>query len=486
MTTNSLPKNSQAILNAIVESDNPVHFLCDRFASASPKEDEELRGIIRELSQDGFINVKWADNLPYYITINNSARTYGEMRSEQNNEKESNNVLEKDVQFAFISHRSIDAKIADMLVDFLVGVGISKENIFCSSLPGNDIGEKISGEVKNAIVNSKVNILILSNDYYQSAYCLNEAGVIWYRDDIPAIPIALPEITEKNMFGFLNSEYKLRRLDNEADISYIYDVINAALPSAATKVSIITHEMQKLKERYLKYIESERKTSIPSCETSFDDVTTDDERIVLYYLLLTKTRKVTKAKLIEWIRRNELFNVNVDNAFDLLSSMGHGNIADDSLEIDIDVFRRLTANPEATIAKLKPYFDKHICYASDAFNKIWNTPDIDPKIKLFVAYIVEERISSFGDRWMANSQIEDIKAWESKNSLISELSDNYGSCLELFKVNDLVYESSWTSYGNPREYTLYPSLQKLLFDNNDSFAEELLECKKDYSFELPF
>ena len=71
-------------------------------------------------------------------------------------------MLEKDVQFAFISHRSIDAKIADMLVDFLVGVGISKENIFCSSLPGNDIGEKISGEVKNAIVNSKVNILILS------------------------------------------------------------------------------------------------------------------------------------------------------------------------------------------------------------------------------------------------------------------------------------------------------------------------------------
>ena len=75
MTTNSLPKNSQAILNAIVESDNPVHFLCDRFASASPKEDEELRGIIRELSQDGFINVKWADNLPYYITTANDQST---------------------------------------------------------------------------------------------------------------------------------------------------------------------------------------------------------------------------------------------------------------------------------------------------------------------------------------------------------------------------------------------------------------------------
>ncbi len=80
-----------------------------------------------------------------------------------------------------------------------------QDAVFCSSLPGNDINEKISGEVKTALKNSTVNIAILSREYYQSAYCLNEAGVLWY-EDVPVIPIALPEINSNNMYGFLNKE----------------------------------------------------------------------------------------------------------------------------------------------------------------------------------------------------------------------------------------------------------------------------------------
>ncbi len=59
-----------------------------------------------------------------------------------------------------------------MLVDFFCGTGISRDAIFCSSLPGNDVNEKISDEVKKALKESAVNIAILSHDYYQSAYCL--------------------------------------------------------------------------------------------------------------------------------------------------------------------------------------------------------------------------------------------------------------------------------------------------------------------------
>lgn len=51
----------------------------------------------------------------------------------------------------FISHRSTDKGVADILVDFFVSTGISKNKIFCSSLPGNDINEKISEEVKEAL-----------------------------------------------------------------------------------------------------------------------------------------------------------------------------------------------------------------------------------------------------------------------------------------------------------------------------------------------
>ena len=74
----------------------------------------------------------------------------------------------------FISHRTTDKAVADMLVDFFSGTGIRKSVVFCSSLPGNDVDEKISGEVKRALKNSVINIAILSRDYYQSAYCLKD------------------------------------------------------------------------------------------------------------------------------------------------------------------------------------------------------------------------------------------------------------------------------------------------------------------------
>ena len=56
--------------------------LCERFESASRKEDEEIRGILKELREEGFVNVSWASNKPYRINISNSARTYNERLAE--------------------------------------------------------------------------------------------------------------------------------------------------------------------------------------------------------------------------------------------------------------------------------------------------------------------------------------------------------------------------------------------------------------------
>lgn len=62
-----------------------------------------------------------------------------------------NITQEKENSIIFISHRSTDKAIADMLVDFFVGTGIPKRSVFCSSLPGNNINERISDEVKAAL-----------------------------------------------------------------------------------------------------------------------------------------------------------------------------------------------------------------------------------------------------------------------------------------------------------------------------------------------
>ena len=111
---------------------------------------------------------------------------------------------------------------------------------------------------------------------------------------------------------------------------------------------------------------------------------------------------------------------------------------------------------------------------------------LDSTTKLLFAYIFDERMCSFGSRWMADAQIKSIKQWESKNWLDSTLSDNYGSALQFLIENDFVYESDWTSYRNPRAYTLCPSLQALLFNCPEELCQELQKIQSEHQAELPF
>lgn len=486
-----LPANSEKLLLELVQADNPVQMLCTRFEHASQHAEDELRGILKELREAGYINIQWADNMPYFVTLNNSARTYREMLSQHEPPKVSYIPHNKKVNsIIFISHRSTDKAIADMLADFLCGTGIPRETIFCSSLPGNDINEKISSEVKSALKNSVLNIAILSQDYYQSAYCMNEAGILWYQDDdVPVIPIALPEINSNNMYGFLNSEHKLRRLDSDTDISYIYDAVNEAESGTTTKVSIITYESNKLRKRYADFLKTREMPKLvssiaPAAVSS--EITTDDERIVLYYILKKNVRKLSKSTITKWLHDSEIYGVNVDNAFDLLSSIDGGTVSNDTLEFGINAFRQYSAKASTVLDELKPYVDQHIKLAIDTFKLLWESNALDSITQLFLMYIIEERIYSFGDRWMADGQIESIKQWESKNLLDFTLSNNYGSCLQFLIQNDLVHESDWTSYGNPREYSLCPSLRKLLFNCPEEILQELQKTKNEHHEDLPF
>ena len=87
MEFKKLPLNSKKLLDELLQADNPTEMLCKRFENLTYKEDEVLRGIIKELRENGYINVSWANNVPYHVTINNSARTYNEMLAEYEAEK---------------------------------------------------------------------------------------------------------------------------------------------------------------------------------------------------------------------------------------------------------------------------------------------------------------------------------------------------------------------------------------------------------------
>lgn len=178
----------------------------------------------------------------------------------------------------FISHRSTDAEIADMLKDYLVTTGIPNDYIFCSSLPGNDVSSVISREVKQKIVNSTVNIALLSKTYYESAYCTNEAGIIWLQDpEVPAIVIGLPEVNHTNMHGFLNGDYKLRRLDDLGDISATYETIQKAVGTPAASITVATAAGQKLINRYKAFLSQREENTKSTTQKSSKDKSEDDK-----------------------------------------------------------------------------------------------------------------------------------------------------------------------------------------------------------------
>ncbi|WP_461256141.1 toll/interleukin-1 receptor domain-containing protein, partial [Treponema sp. R80B11-R83G3] len=82
----------------------------------------------------------------------------------------------------FISHSSKNKSIADKLVDLIeTGIGVSSDNIFCSSLEGMGIpsGKNFINFIKEQITEPKIVILLLTQSYYKSIFCLCELGASW-------------------------------------------------------------------------------------------------------------------------------------------------------------------------------------------------------------------------------------------------------------------------------------------------------------------
>ena len=62
MDFRKLPSNSEGLLLKLVCSENPTQVLRKQYNGLSTQQEQELDGIIRELKELGYIDVKWADN----------------------------------------------------------------------------------------------------------------------------------------------------------------------------------------------------------------------------------------------------------------------------------------------------------------------------------------------------------------------------------------------------------------------------------------
>ncbi|MCR5636146.1 MAG: toll/interleukin-1 receptor domain-containing protein [Clostridiales bacterium] len=89
MSFYKLPSNSEQLLGELVVAENPSKYLYNKYKNANSKEQDILRGIIKELRENGYIDVIWADSCPVRVNLNNSARTYQEQLAEYERQTQS-------------------------------------------------------------------------------------------------------------------------------------------------------------------------------------------------------------------------------------------------------------------------------------------------------------------------------------------------------------------------------------------------------------
>lgn len=119
----------------------------------------------------------------------------------------------------FISHATNDAAYVEKLVTLLEHIGLKKEHLFCSSIPeyGIPLGRDIFDYLKNEFQEHNLYVIfVLSDNYYNSAACLNEMGAAWILQSCYQA-ILLPDFEFKNIDGAINPRNISFRLDKNSE-----------------------------------------------------------------------------------------------------------------------------------------------------------------------------------------------------------------------------------------------------------------------------
>ncbi len=199
-----ISKNSEILLLEISDHEEEGGYWESVFYELNQDKKNDYFTRFKDLKNNHLITFSIALNCPKNVRITKQGKEY----------------LAKMNGVLFISHSSKDEKYAKIIKDFLLDIGVPNNRIFCTSISGNGVHRRISSEIKEKLRYSILNLVILSNNYYQSIPCTNEMGIIWYLDT-DSILLALPEITSNNIQGFYDKNDYLRRFDNAEDILVI-------------------------------------------------------------------------------------------------------------------------------------------------------------------------------------------------------------------------------------------------------------------------
>ena len=176
---------------------------------------------------DVFNNGKEA--IDYDINIKNVLK---KIRFDIDSEEEINNTIsnnipsEKTVEQGkiFISHSSKDHDLVHKFIDhvLILGLGVKREEIFCTSVDGLGIksGEDFKKAIHVELTNAKTVIQIITKNYKTSEVCLNEMGAAWVMKS-KVIPLVASPFNFD--VGFIHASTQQLKLNDEKDLLKLHD-----------------------------------------------------------------------------------------------------------------------------------------------------------------------------------------------------------------------------------------------------------------------
>lgn len=387
----------------------------------------------------------------------------------------------------FISHSAKDKDYVQKLVEMFEDIGMPESSIVCTSVPGYGIpnDERIYDWLRNQFLKCKLRVLFLfSDNYFASVPCLNEMGAAW---------IVKTEYTQILLPGFSFGQIKGCVDSSKIGISFDADIdelkcrlneLKNTLISEFSLVSITESKWERHRDELIRAVRDiaakKKDEHSEASEDQYDEseLYTDDEKILMYYLLTKETYEIDEEEINQSLIDDEIYDVNVHNGFALLSSLRNSKYENKKFTLDISVFRQLLFRKKTLLPDYNKVRNEHQQLSVNEFHNIWK--EMPSCAKLLAKYISDEKVDSLGSRWKVNGQVESIKQWEYENDVGACLSTVYEDALNYFVEHKFVYASEWTSYGNPRKYSVCNSLKAFLWDGMKTYTTEINELMTQY------
>lgn len=315
----------------------------------------------------------------------------------------------------FISHCVKDKKFVDKFNDYLrLATDLQVSNIFCSSFEETGIktGKTFVQYIRDSLLDSKIVIAIITNNYCNSQFCLSELGAAW-GVGIPVFPVIITPLNYSDLEGVLYGTQGIK-IDDEKKLQNIMQEIAEEIGNPI-KVANITRKTDNFLEElpnYLKLIPDEKKydqkyvetiqNELKSYKIEYDEISDKNELLEaqIEELKKCKNKDDVNEVLLESLNTEEKLEVIVDNCKEKLLSF--------SSIIQYLIFKYIKTSDafvtfkdlqyrDDIVRELKDAEDNDYVYSDEDNNYFLNTKDRKIKNCIDKIELHKEELASFND-----------------------------------------------------------------------------------------